>query len=214
MANYCGTWIRAYEAREAGNKEETLKLVRKATAGFVATTDMPPSDFMPEIMELYPGAKVVHVRRDPQRWWASIKAVTTRTTPWWFGIDLSPVPGWRHLATFASVYSRSTLRLAGLDADTATPSDLIQHGGPHILEAHYKKVAALVPAGQLLEMDLNDGWGPLCQFLDMPVPSEPFPRVNDGKAADKYATKVLLKALGFWLGIVSAVDATLYLAIS
>ena len=128
--DYCSTWIRAYEAREAGNKEETLKLVRKATAGFVATADLPPSDFMAEMMELYPDAKVVHVRRDSQRWWDSIKAVTARTAPWWFGIVLAPIPGWRHLATFAKVYSRSTLRLAGLDPATATPSDLIQHGGP------------------------------------------------------------------------------------
>ncbi|KAK7968887.1 hypothetical protein PG988_007960 [Apiospora saccharicola] len=166
--HYCETWIKAYEAREAGNKEETLKLVRTATAGFVAT--------------------------------------------------------WRYLSTFASVYSRSTLRLAGLDPATATPSDLIRHGGPresgisrrqtYILEAHHKKVASLVPERQLLEMELDDGWGPLCRFLDVPVPNTPFPRVNDAKAADKYATGVLPKALGVWLGIFSAVAAPLYLAIS
>ncbi|KAK8140101.1 hypothetical protein PG984_000167 [Apiospora sp. TS-2023a] len=195
--------------------EETLKLVRKATAGFVATADLPPSDFMAEMMELYPDAKVVHVRRDPQRWWdSSIKAVTARTAPWWFGVVLAPIPGWRHLATFASVYSRSTLRLAGLDPAKATPSDLIRQGGPHILEAHHRKVASLVPRGQLLEMDLNDGWGPLCRFLDALVPNAPFPRVNDAKAADRYATGVILKALGVWLGIFSAVAVPLYLAIS
>ncbi|KAK8083898.1 hypothetical protein PG996_002679 [Apiospora saccharicola] len=199
--HYCETWIKAYEARESGNKEETLKLVRKATA------DLPPADFMAEMMELYPDAKVVHVRRDPpQRWWDSIQAVTARTAPWWFGVVLAPIPGWRHLATFASVQSRSTLRLAGLDPATATPSDLIRHGGPresgisrrqtYILEAYHKKVASLVPERQLLEMELDDGWGPLCRFLDATVPNTPFPRVNDAKAADKYATGVLPKALG------------------
>ena len=71
-----------------------------------------------------------------------------------------------------------------------------------------------MPEGQLLEMDLNDGWGPLCQFLNVPVPDEPFPRVNDAKAADKYATKVILKALGVWLGIFSVAGVMLYLATS
>lgn len=78
VLDYRRTWIKAYEAREAGDKEETLKLVRKATAGFVATADLPPSDFIPEMMELYPEAKVVLVRRDPEKWWNSIAALTSR----------------------------------------------------------------------------------------------------------------------------------------
>lgn len=52
--DYCSTWIKAYEARNAGDKEATLKFVHKATAGFVATADLPPADFIPEMMEIYP----------------------------------------------------------------------------------------------------------------------------------------------------------------
>jgi hypothetical protein len=26
---------------------------------------------------------------------------------------------------------------------------------------------------------VKEGWEPLCSFLDMPVPDEPFPRFND-----------------------------------
>lgn len=78
-----------------------------------------------------------------------------------------------------------------------------------ILQAHEDKVRSLVPKEQLLEMDLNDGWEPLCKFLGVPVPNEPFPRANDGAAADKYATKVLLKVLGVWLSIFSVVGYVL-----
>ncbi|KAI0513261.1 hypothetical protein F5B22DRAFT_611860 [Xylaria bambusicola] len=212
-SDYCLTWIKAYEAREAGNKEETLKLVRKATAGFVATADLPPADFIPEMVELYPDAKVVLVKRDATRWWNSISAVTSRTTPSWLGAILAPIPGWRHLATFAQVYSRSTLRLAGLEDPNATPTDLIKNGGPHILEAHENKVRSLVPRDQLLEMDLSDGWEPLCKFLGVPVPDEPFPRANDAKAADKYATKVLLKVLLVWLSMFTGIGAIIYFSV-
>lgn len=69
-----------------------------------------------------------------------------------------------------------------------------------------------MPEGQLLEMDLNDGWGPLCQFLNVLVSSEPLPKVNDVEAADKYATKVILTTLGVWLGIFTVTAVTLYLA--
>ncbi|KAI0451112.1 hypothetical protein F5B21DRAFT_488213 [Xylaria acuta] len=211
--DYCLTWIKAYEAREAGDKQETLKLVRKATAGFVGTADLPPADFMSEMVELYPDAKVVLVRRDATRWWNSIATLTSRTTPSWLGAVLAPIPGWRHLATFAQVYSRSTLRLAGLDDPNASPKDLIQHGGPHILEAHQEKVRSLVPKERLLEMDLNDGWEPLCKFLGVPVPDEPFPRANDAKAADKYATKVLFKVLLVWLFLLTGVGAVIYFGV-
>lgn len=32
---------------------------------------------------------------------------------------------------------------------------------------------------RLLEYKLGTGWEPLCRFLDKPVPSEPFPHVNE-----------------------------------
>ena len=48
-------------------------------------------------------------------------------------------------------------------------------------QEHYETARALVPPGQLLEFILGDGWGPLCEFLQRPVPSVPFPKVNEGK---------------------------------
>lgn len=130
IPEYCRTWIEAYEAREAGDKERTLKLVRKATAGFTVVADLPPIDFMPELMELYPDAKVVLVRRDPEKWWNSISALSSRTTPSWLNVMLSPIPGWRQLPKFNNSYSRSLLRLAGLDVNRAGPKDFIEKGGP------------------------------------------------------------------------------------
>ncbi|KKY38985.1 putative nad dependent epimerase dehydratase [Diaporthe ampelina] len=210
--DYCSTWIKAYEARNAGDRETTLKLVRKATAGFVGTADLPPADFIAEMMDIYPHAKVVLVRRDPVKWWNSIAALTSRTTPAWLGVVLAPIPGWRYLPSFAREYSRSTLQLAGLGGteDTASPAELVKKGGPHILQAHHDKVRSLVPEGQLLEMDLGEGWEPLCRFLGVPVPDEPFPRANDAAAADSYATKVLLRVLAVWIGIFSVTGAMIY----
>ena len=36
-----------------------------------------------------------------------------------------------------------------------------------------------VPADRLLLFNVKQGWGPLCQFLGVPEPDCPFPRVND-----------------------------------
>jgi len=40
-------------------------------------------------------------------------------------------------------------------------------------------VRSAIPADQLLVFEVKDGWAPLCEFLEKPVPSEPFPRTND-----------------------------------
>ena len=37
----------------------------------------------------------------------------------------------------------------------------------------------MVPSNQLLVFDVRQGWDPLCQFLNVPVPDEPFPNIND-----------------------------------
>jgi hypothetical protein len=44
-------------------------------------------------------------------------------------------------------------------------------------------VKAHVSGERLLVFDVAVGWSPLCEFLDVPVPAEPFPRINDAPAS-------------------------------
>ena len=46
-------------------------------------------------------------------------------------------------------------------------------------EDHVREVKRVVPASQLLCFQVKHGWKPLCEFLNVPEPSDPFPRVND-----------------------------------
>jgi hypothetical protein len=48
-----------------------------------------------------------------------------------------------------------------------------------VFERHNRAVIAAVPASRLLVYQPGDGWEPLCGFLGVPVPDEPFPRLND-----------------------------------
>ena len=41
------------------------------------------------------------------------------------------------------------------------------------------QVKAEVPADRLLVWEVKEGWEPLCQFMGVPVPDQPFPRLND-----------------------------------
>jgi len=40
-------------------------------------------------------------------------------------------------------------------------------------------VKAAVAPGRLLVYSVDQGWGPLCAFLDLTAPQRPFPHVND-----------------------------------
>ena len=44
----------------------------------------------------------------------------------------------------------------------------------------------MVPADRLLVWEVKEGWGPLCKFLDLPVPQEPFPRLVPRERELKY----------------------------
>jgi hypothetical protein len=61
------------EAKHGGNKELTSKLIREVTKGYAGCTDMPHIMVTPELVDLYPDAKVVLLTRDPERWWTSIQ---------------------------------------------------------------------------------------------------------------------------------------------
>lgn len=37
-------------------------------------------------------------------------------------------------------------------------------------------------AARFLEFEVAQGWGPLCAFLGVPVPAEPFPHENESAA--------------------------------
>lgn len=90
---YVKKWIDVYRHRH--DKPQLMKLLREVTRGFVAIADVPGNHFIPELMELYPDARVVDVNRDPVKWWASLGTVVQNATPKWLYYFLMPMPGWR-----------------------------------------------------------------------------------------------------------------------
>lgn len=51
--------------------------------------------------------------------------------------------------------------------------------GKDVFREHYANIRELVPKENLLEFKVSQGWEPLCEFLDVPVPSGKFPHTND-----------------------------------
>jgi len=52
----------------------------------------------------------------------------------------------------------------------------------HVVNFH----KARVPESQLLVFNVKDGWYPLCNFLNLPIPDKKFPKVNINGGKDGY----------------------------
>jgi hypothetical protein len=63
-------------------------------------------------------------------------------------------------------------------------------------------------------MEVQDGWEPLCQFLGVPVPNEPFPRTNEAEAVQQRFKECVLNALIIWLAIISFTCMGMYVLYS
>jgi hypothetical protein len=48
-----------------------------------------------------------------------------------------------------------------------------------VFRKHNQAVRDAIDPARLLVFDVREGWGPLCRFLEVPIPDEPFPRLND-----------------------------------
>jgi hypothetical protein len=48
-----------------------------------------------------------------------------------------------------------------------------------VFEKHDEEVRRRVPSERLLVYEVKQGWRPPCEFLGVPEPDEPFPRLND-----------------------------------
>ncbi len=122
---YTKKWVEAYKAKRSGDRARTCKLLRELMAGFVGCTDMPPIDFIPELMDVYPDAKVVLVTRDPERWLQSIRPVARNSSLWWLPYTMWAMPGWRWFPSLSLEFGTSTREILDDGSTEANPKPKI-----------------------------------------------------------------------------------------
>ena len=149
--------------------------------GYEATVDWPACTFYEELMRRHPDAKVLLSVRDPERWYESTRSTIYELTRLIEGSTTSRVIfGLVGLLVFGGFTGRRS----------SLANDLIWQGtfdgrfedkdyAIEVFERHNEEVKRRVSPERLLVYEVKEGWGPLCEFLGVPVPDEPFPRLND-----------------------------------
>jgi hypothetical protein len=148
-----------------------------------STVDWPSAYYYRALIDYYPEAKVLLSVRDADAWVQSM-----RGTIWAMFHDSGSVidhvsearaavdPLWRRYLDLMNGmnWAPGTGAMAG---DHASDDGL---GGAML--AWNEQVKATVPAERLLVWDPAEGYEPLCAFLEVDVPEEPLPRLNDTHA--------------------------------
>lgn len=103
IADYVKLWSDILAARD--DRHRLLKLLRKATAGFVAITSAPGNSFVAELLETYLNAEVIRVTRDREQWWQSWSFVGQQGIMRYLGLLLASVPGKKWDPTLVTQFS-------------------------------------------------------------------------------------------------------------
>ena len=130
-------------------------------AGFTATVDYPGCTYWRELAAHYPKAKVILTTRDADAWFNSVSQ-TIFSPEQTAGLLNSPAEEFMQGAVFSNFGDRIADRAFMVDYFNRWQADVI----------------ASLPPERLLVFTASDGWGPLCAFLGVPVPAEPYPSVN------------------------------------
>ncbi|RAH70546.1 sulfotransferase family protein, partial [Aspergillus aculeatinus CBS 121060] len=121
-----------------------------------------------DLIKAYPEAKVVVSTREVDRWLRSMRqsvdsAVSWKSFDWLAPWDPYVIGRWWK-------YHKFQHGLRPLIAPQGERQAYLDY---------YAWIQHAVPAERLLMFNPRDGWGPLCEFLGVPVPDVPFPHVNN-----------------------------------
>jgi hypothetical protein len=155
--------------------------------GFDSTVDWPGAVFWRELLAAYPDAPVVLTVRDPQRWYDSMSQTIFRggraqlhpLTRYVLAYLTIGRPAYRHVAELVNEGILGRVFDLRIDREHAIG----------VFERHTAAVRAVVPRDRLLVYDVSQGWEPLCVFLGVPVPDEPFPRVNSNEEFQRWQAR-------------------------
>jgi Sulfotransferase domain len=159
---HVGFWQRAVDG-EAVEWDELL-------ASYGSAVDWPVCSFWAELAAHYPEAKVILTVRDPGRWfesaWSTIFARMAR-----------PVAEDDEVVRRRARMQRELIVERSFGGDIEDPEHV-----QGVYLRHIEQVKRNVAPERLLVYDVKDGWAPLCRFLGLAVPDEPFPHVNTTEA--------------------------------
>eukprot|EP00040_Diaphanoeca_grandis_P041703 m.263339 g.263339 ORF g.263339 m.263339 type:complete len:246 (+) comp50029_c0_seq1:149-886(+) len=171
--HHLGFWAEvSHQVNQVGEPELDFERV---FSSYTAAIDAPTNCVYATLMKQYPQAKVILTHRDGGKWYDSAyPTIYQQQYSFPLRVRLIFLPWWKRFDdTVTAMFWDKVMQGSVAKGRDATAKRV---------KAWNDEVIATVPPERLLVFTVQDGWDPLCRFLNMPVPNVPFPRVNDTKA--------------------------------
>jgi hypothetical protein len=140
---------------------------RPMLEGFASTVDWPSTFIWERLAADNPEAKIVLTLRDPEAWYRSCQAtIFGRMEEALRDQPADPIRR-RHMLMVNTIIVEQTFG-----------GSLAKEHALRVFNAHNETVRRTAPKERLLVYESGEGWEPLCAFLDVPVPSTPYPTAN------------------------------------
>ena len=147
-------------------------------SGYKATVDWPSCNYYRELADHYPDAKVILSLRDPDKWFDSCRSTIFRAMQ----MDHTEAP--EAIRTQMEMVRKLVVQdTFGGDIDDRAHAISVYN-------RHNETVRQVIPGDRLLVFEASQGWEPLCRFLGVPVPDEPYPRVNTSEEFQQHFKQV------------------------
>jgi hypothetical protein len=145
--------------------------------GWESTVDWPGCTYWDQLIETWPDLPVLLNTRDKEGWYEScLKSIHAAAQAGMKG-ELTggtmPPPNPEVMQMIGATIWGGTFQ-GRFEQDKEFAFE--------VFDRHYDAVRSAVPADRLLEWEIKEGWEPLCSFLGVEVPDEPFPHLNDTAA--------------------------------
>ena len=162
--------------------------------GYIAAVDTPAAYYYKELMQQYPEARVILTVRDAGKWFDSAaKTIFKRPPPVKYAILKFMGRIWKKLSYVPLVDEHLQdiffeKEFNGKFDDKATMMAWFNQWN--------EQVKNTVPPHRLLVYNVAEGWGPLCAFLNVPVPATPFPQSNTKENFQKRVERAIFSPTG------------------
>lgn len=173
-------WLDAIEAKYEGKDTPyTRSDFEVGLSKYAALSDQPCCWLWRELMDAYPEAKVILVQRDFESWIKSYDQASVTGGAFTPMTDVVVL-----LEPLLNSYVARAVRKVILGYFHARNAQDVLANARGVFERHYEDIrekCAETP-GRLLEMRIDEGWQPICGFLNKEVPKTPFSRTNEIEA--------------------------------
>lgn len=172
-------WIDAIDNLREGNPVDWESVF----PGYSASVDWPTCSLVGELKRVYPDAKIILTVRDPDSWYESVSETLYalhRITPDWICIFIPRLRKIRYLSNEVIWGPNGVFGGRFEDREHSIA----------VFKRHNQKIIETFEPDDVLVLDIAGEYEALCEFLNRPVPAQPFPRLNE-RARIKYIVRLL-----------------------